>query len=42
MIRTLTRSAIIIALTALAACSTVDGMGKDLSKAGNAISQSAS
>jgi predicted small secreted protein len=42
MTRTLTRIAMIAALTALAACATVDGMGTDISKAGKAISKSAS
>jgi predicted small secreted protein len=42
MTRTLNRITVIIALTALTACATVDGMGTDISKAGKAISKSAS
>jgi predicted small secreted protein len=41
MTRTLTRITVIIALTALAACATVNGVGTDLTKAGKAISKSA-
>ena len=42
MTRKLSHIAIIITLTALSACGTVNGIGKDLSNAGKAISQSAS
>ena len=42
MTSTLNRITVIIALTALTACATVDGMGTDISKAGKAISKSAS
>jgi predicted small secreted protein len=42
MTRTVTRIAVIITLTALTACATISGMGKDLSNAGKAISKSAS
>ena len=41
MTRTLTRALIVIALTALAACNTVEGIGQDLGKAGNAIADAA-
>lgn len=37
MTRTLPRALVIIALTALAACNTVEGIGQDLGKAGSAI-----
>lgn len=42
MTRKLSHIAIIITLAALSACATVDGVGKDLSTAGKAISKSAS
>lgn len=38
----MTRIAIILSLVALSACSTVNGVGKDISNAGKAISKSAS
>lgn len=41
MTKTLTRAFAIIALTALAACNTVEGIGQDLGKAGNAIADAA-
>ena len=41
MIKTLTRALVILALTTLAACNTVEGIGQDLGKAGNAISGAA-
>ncbi len=37
----MTRIAIILSLVALSACATVNGVGKDLSNAGKAISKSA-
>lgn len=42
MTKTLTRTALIIALAALSACATVQGMGEDLSSAGTSLSKSAS
>ncbi len=41
MTRTLTRALVIFALTTLAACNTVEGIGQDLGKAGNAIADAA-
>lgn len=41
MTRTLTRALVVIALTALYACNTVEGIGQDLGKAGNAIADAA-
>lgn len=41
MTKTLTRAIFVIALTTLAACNTVEGLGQDLGKAGNAISDAA-
>ncbi len=37
MTRTLTRSFAILALCALAACNTINGLGRDLGNAGDAI-----
>jgi len=37
-----TRIVAIIALTALGACSTMEGLGKDISKAGQSITKTAS
>ncbi len=42
MTRTAIHITLILALGALSACATVDGMGKDISTAGKAISKSAS
>ncbi len=42
MSQKLTRIVAIIALTALGACSTMEGLGKDLSKAGQSITKKAS
>jgi len=42
MTRTVTRITLILALAVLSACATVNGMGKDISTAGKAISKSAS
>lgn len=41
MTKTLTRALVILALTTLAACNTVEGIGQDLGKAGNAIADAA-
>lgn len=41
MTKTLTRALVILALTTLAACNTVEGIGQDLGKAGNTISDAA-
>ncbi|MBL4751234.1 MAG: entericidin A/B family lipoprotein [Amylibacter sp.] len=38
----MTRIVLILSLVALSACATVNGIGKDLSNAGKAISNSAS
>ncbi len=41
MTKTLTRALVILALTTLAACNTVEGIGQDLGKAGSAIKDAA-
>lgn len=41
MIKTLTRALATLALITLAACNTVEGLGQDLGKAGNAIADAA-
>lgn len=41
MTKTLTRALVILALTTLSACNTVEGIGQDLGKAGNSIADAA-